>query len=511
MMNVLAAHFMAQTRDQFYVFQVVFTFLNLLMFLPCCLILPALLKTRQLHRRPAGMRVLALAALFAMNPVVMENCTYSWSKGLPAFYVILAISLYLAAWRKNERRRMTAAFVSMAAGLLAHYSVGPYCAFLALHYVFFLFWRRRRKWPELAGIVAASGALLATWFGWSVAVYGPAATFESNTSVTSAARYTGGNWGKILGNLLDSAVPNIVRDPASIHQFDQANPSGFVRDNAFRFYQVNAIFGMGLIGGPLALWLLYRGLRRGERKGKLPHGAREFWGLMVPFCLVVGIAVVGERNYSGSAHLTLIAAEVLGLTLIAAAFPLRRAAAIALLAGCAVDFSLGVFLQARIESLENTPGQTVFTVAIGEADGQPGPGPQTPESLTFMAGANWFAKHQYELSNQWARAYAAERPADAALEPARAHVLSFAQSTLRQDADLWHGWGAQHDYQFLFLGDLAAGLFGERLNGLAALWILLFAGLMGVFARQALRPASTPTAGTARRPPKQRKAARKGR
>src|ERR1035438_1615552 len=37
MMNVLAAFFLGVTQDRFEIFQFVFTFLNLLVFLPCCL------------------------------------------------------------------------------------------------------------------------------------------------------------------------------------------------------------------------------------------------------------------------------------------------------------------------------------------------------------------------------------------------------------------------------------------------------------------------------------------
>ena len=40
MMNVLAAFFLGLTQDRFEIFQFVFTFLNLLVFLPCCLAIP---------------------------------------------------------------------------------------------------------------------------------------------------------------------------------------------------------------------------------------------------------------------------------------------------------------------------------------------------------------------------------------------------------------------------------------------------------------------------------------
>ena len=48
--------------------------------------------------------------------------------------------------------RMTGAFVALTAGLLAHYSAGPYCVFFALHYLLVVFRTRPNKWKELAAI-----------------------------------------------------------------------------------------------------------------------------------------------------------------------------------------------------------------------------------------------------------------------------------------------------------------------------------------------------------------------
>src|SRR5271156_1257231 len=136
--------------------------------------------------------------------------------------------------------------------------------------------------------------------------------------------------------------------------FDQPNAAGKLRDNFFAIYQTNLIFGMGLIGGPFALWLFYRAMR--TRAGR----ERTFWLYLVPFVVVAGIAVVGERDNIGVAHLTLIPIEALGVTLIAASFPWPRWTAALLIAGCLIDFSLGVFLQARVESFDNTPQNAVF-------------------------------------------------------------------------------------------------------------------------------------------------------
>jgi hypothetical protein len=432
LMNVLASFFLAQTRDRFEIFQIVFTFLNLLMFLPCWLILPAMGGGR-----PRS--ILPLVALFALNPVVLQADTYTWTRGLTAFFVVSAIAFYLAGWRKNDPVRLTAAFVAISAGLLVHYSAGPYAVFIGLHYVTCVWRRRADKWRELSAIALSCGLLLGTWFGWSIVTYGPGVTFGSNTSVTSAQSYGGSTPGRIASNIYHSVVPGIVREPSIVHYFDQVDFSGFIRDNAFIFYESNVIFSMGLVGGPLALWLLYRYRRRGGVRGP----ERHFWAALIPFCIVLGIAVVGEADQFGVAHITLLSLEVLGLTMLAGAFRMRRIATVVLLAGCVVDFSMGILLHARIEGMES------------------GIAMQGPESLSDFAQPNWRQKHQYALSQEMnLRAEAADNDAQ------------------------WQGWYRQHGGSIVFLGDHLAGLSFDGNGALPALLFLLLGYLLWVLWKQ---------------------------
>ena len=471
MMNVLAAFFLAQTQDRFELFQAISAFLNMLAFLPCCLMLPAL----GLGRRP---RTLPLVALFAVSPVVMENAMYTWTKNLSAFFVVLAFWFYLAGWRKNDRARMVAAFLALSAGLLVHYSAGPYCVLLGFHYLLRVFWKRPRKWRELAAIAVPCGLLLGTWLAWSVAEYGSKATFQSNTSVTAARGYQGNNLVKIGANLVDSVVPYVLR--SGLAYTSQSNPAGVLRDNAFGFYQVNLIFGMGLVGGPMVVWLLWGFVRR-----RAP-GLREwpFWRVLIPCSVIVGIAVVGERDHMGSAHLTLLPMEMLGLSLIAAAFPWKRLAAIAIVAGCFVDFSLGVFLQAHLEALENTPQRTVFTTGLNLGYGVFQSGSPTPDGLSEVAWGNWFDKHRFALSRRYLDILAAQKPPDAEGR----EVVSRAQAQLRrnmsEDALLWQGWWARHNNTLDFLGDDVAGKSGDGAVVPQAVLAILFLALMGALVRE---------------------------
>jgi hypothetical protein len=465
-MNEVAAFFMAQTGDRFEVFQLIFAFLNLLMFLPCCLIMPALVGPRRTFVKP-------LVALFALNPVVMQNVTYTWTKAFTAFYVILGLWFYLAGWRKNDLLRMTAAFIALSAALLVHYSAAPYLLFLTLHYLVRVFPKRSRRWRELATIAAVCGLLLATWFGWSIAVYGTHLTFTSNSTVTPSQKYAGNNLVKIAANLVDSVVPVALGSHYLADYFKNQGLLGLIRDDAFIFYQTNLIFSVGIFGGPLILWLLYRVLSGRFR----PGSQRSFWLAMVLFCVVVGIAAVGEREPLGAAHLTLLPLEILGLSLLAATFPLRRALLTLVVAGCLLDFSFGIFLQARVESLENTSQKTIFPSLIVMSGKQRNP-VLAQDSLSGSAWNNWILKHQYaQLVEVSQSPYV-----DAAFGQAQM------QKSLRDDEVYWHGWYARNHGTIGFLGDHIAGESGTGTTILACLLVVLAFGLAGML-RQMPMPA----------------------
>ena len=84
------------------------------------------------------------------------------------------------------------------------------------------------------------------------------ATFLSNTSVTSAQSYQGSNAVKVAANIFDTVIPVHVRDRSLLKKFEQPSSVGMLRDTAFVLYQVNILFGMGIVGGPVVAWLLLR-------------------------------------------------------------------------------------------------------------------------------------------------------------------------------------------------------------------------------------------------------------
>jgi hypothetical protein len=341
--------------------------------------------------------------------------------------------------------------------------------FFAAHYLIAVFPRQPAKWKEITIVAGACSLLLATWFGWSIAAYGIQTTVASNTSITASQGYQGSNLGKIAGNIVDSFVPHVFRGDALVHFFDQPNHTGFLRDNIFVAYQVQLLLTMGIIGGPLVLWLVFKTFRAPWRR----TSERAFWVLLIAATVLIGLAVVGERDQFGSAHLTLLPIELLGLTWLATAFYRRRTVAVLLIAGCAIDFALGVFLHLRVEHLENAPERVMYSGPV-VANGQVVLIP-TPDALSDASRENWSRKHQLANSLQWKR----ELEANPAPIAGKAEAVAMLDGMIADDAKLFRGWYARHGGEIEYLGDH----FGDS-DVTSALLVVLCAGLLWKMSRE---------------------------
>ena len=193
---------------------------------------------------------------------------------------------------------------------------------------------------------------------------------------------------------------------------------------------------------------------------------------MIPFCVLVGIASVGERAPLGSAHLTLLPMEILGLSFLAATFPMRRALVSLVVAGCLIDFSFGIFLHAHVESLENTPQKTIFRSLSAVGVNQPN-ATIAPDSPSALAWNNWILKHQYAQLMELSQS---PNP-DAVMGRARR------EEWLQEDEVYWHGWFARNNGSVEFLGDHAAGESGIGTTILSCLLVVLALVLVGSLAQ----------------------------
>lgn len=224
---------------------------------------------------------------------------------------------------------------------------------------------------------------------------------------------------------------------------------------------------MGIAGGPLILWLLYRAFFRTAGHTE----ERRFWIVMIPVCVILGIASTGERDPRGVAHLTLFPLQLVGLSFLAAAFPWRRKVLWLILAGCAVDFCGGVLLHAYVQNLENSPGRTVYA-GLNATGGKPNDTRAAWYSVGGLAWENWYLKHQY-LLNVEALARLDHGPS------AHASVgrIQIEQSLTNNDS-CWHGWYARNGGSLQFLGDHFSGQAPWCISAQMSALILLLASVI---------------------------------
>jgi 4-amino-4-deoxy-L-arabinose transferase-like glycosyltransferase len=354
--NVLTAAFMRLTREDYAHYQVISAILCSLAYLPVGLI----------AGRLGGPRAARVAVVVLMlNPLFLQNATYPWTK-LPAVFFILTGLYFFLRVRDNDPasgRAAIACALALGGAVVTHYSAGPYVATLALLW-FMMGWQRgwRAPFPAMTAAAALAGAcVLAPWFIWSVADYGWAGTFLSNSSVTTLGKWQGSHLVKIALNLRDTLIPPQVRGFKGT-LFRQTSPWGTLRDQCFLLYQVNLPLALGCVG-----WIAF--VREAWRESRVAAARdRVFWALAIAGFVVGSIAVYGDREHYGITHICLQSVVLLGLAFLASRWErIGRGWRIALALGCAVDFCLGIALQFAVEDFAIdgwlTPGRPMAEVA----------------------------------------------------------------------------------------------------------------------------------------------------
>lgn len=343
--NVVTAALLRLTRADFAHYQVFSTLLASCAFLPA-----ALLARRWGDRRSPWI----LAALLMLNPMFIQNATFPWTKLPTAFFALGAVCFFLRARDEPATPGPTLLFVlCLAAGVLTHYSAGPYAVVLAVAWI----GRGRNQWREgrwwrhtlLAGLGGA--VLLSLWFAWAIAIYGKHGTFSTNSTVRDAGDSLGTQLQTVAGNLRDTLVPHFLRhvDGGLIAQ---QSTLGWIRDWFFQAYQLNLLLAGGSVAGITILFRLWS-----ERQNH-PHAARP-WALATAGVILLGIAAHSPRDVWGLVHICLQAVVLGGLAFLAAQWTsIGRWGRGLLIGGATFDFLFGILLHFEIQSLEFDPSFT---------------------------------------------------------------------------------------------------------------------------------------------------------
>jgi hypothetical protein len=161
--NLLQSLGLTAFGDRFTVFQVGTAALAWLW------VLPAILLARRYLRHQA----LPVVAVLALSPLMLFATTYTWPKGLVAFFALLALDRLLVLREKATVVPGAAAQFGLAAGLtlMTHEGFAGYL----LPLFGLLLWdclKRRARWSALLTAGSVSLLVALPWYSWAVAQYG---------------------------------------------------------------------------------------------------------------------------------------------------------------------------------------------------------------------------------------------------------------------------------------------------------------------------------------------------
>jgi len=373
--NVVNGVLLQISHRDFVHYQFFSTLLGSMVFLPAGL----------LAQRFGGNKAVSLLAVLLMaNPMFIQNVTYPWTKLPAAFFTLTALYFFLRAHDipTISIHRIVFAVV-LAAGLLTHYSTGPYAVILGSAWIV-QGWSRRNDpvWRRDTFLAALAGALvLATWFGWTFSVYGIRGSLLTNTSITDQAPETLAQLRVVGLNIRDTLVPHFLRTVDS-SLLAQQSVLGKVRDWFFQLYQTNFFFAFGSVA-----WLAIL-FRLNKQSRGATTASRNFWIVFIVGNTLLGIAVHGARDQWGLAHICLQPLIILGLVFLASQWRnFGSSARAVLIAFGIIDFIAGIGLQFVAESfaLERWcyPDRSVFSIMA---------------DYSQSAAMNFYAKMQ----NHWA-------------------------------------------------------------------------------------------------------------
>ncbi|MEO6873699.1 MAG: hypothetical protein ABI222_02640 [Opitutaceae bacterium] len=344
--NLVTGAWMALTARSFANYQLFTALLNTLAFLPAGLLVRRFQASTG-SSRPTVSAVAVLVLLLLLNPSFVENATFAWTKLITVFFVLSGLYFFLRTQDADAPRAAgPLCAVSLAAGVLTHYSAGPFVLLLVLAWPILnrKRWTEAGFWRQTAGLGLLGALVLATWFGWSLAAYGVHTTLLSNSSVIVPDAQAGNQWLKIALNLRDTLVPHFLR-PLDGALIAQTSRWGYWHDWFFQLYQLNLLFVFGSVG-----WLVL-GRELGRGWGRATPQSRRFWVGFAGGAILLGVAVHGARDTWGLAHICLQTIVVLGLAYLAARWSsLGRGWRFILWVGASLDFCLGIALHFAVES-----------------------------------------------------------------------------------------------------------------------------------------------------------------
>jgi hypothetical protein len=341
LLNLATAGVMAHSPDSFASYQIITSLLGTLVALPLSRLVVLA------GGRARAVRALPLVTL--LNPMLIQNATYSWTKLGTAVFVLTGAYFFRRATISGRRLHWHAAGLALMAGAMAHYSAVPYLIVAAVAFllVYRSRWNDRAFWRQTAALALSAGALGVTWAAWALARAGLVQSFASNTTVSMAHDLSLSQQLRAFGlNLWRSVLPP-PWPSVDWNVIQHGNAAATARDLFFAYYQTCLPGMIGLGGLTLLLWAL----TRPEFRRACGAISRLAWLLGITL-VVLCVAVHPHEMHWGAGHICLQPIGLALLAIVIAVAPRAPRSLMPLVAfAYAIDLCGGIGLHLSLESI----------------------------------------------------------------------------------------------------------------------------------------------------------------
>ncbi|KKP59833.1 MAG: hypothetical protein UR52_C0002G0061 [Candidatus Gottesmanbacteria bacterium GW2011_GWA1_34_13] len=359
--NIVSGFLMGIFGNTYWIYQIIATFLNCLVILPCWLI------TNHFTQNKYPKRIFLLITIILLfNPSFVIEATFNWTKNLSYFFLLSGFYLFLRFRQGSHRYYLYLSALFLGSAILTHYSVIPYITMMSIDLLIQFLIARKINLKLLINWTSIIIVFCSSWFIWASANFGLYQTFLGNTSYEWQKNFTfSQRINKDVSNLKKSILP--VLSPQYIQLIvKQENPLVILYDGQFALYASTLSGQISItLSAVLFIWLIKSLIN--ILKNRIKFNVKNFIrsASFIPIFVFVGgsllsMITIPNLETTGFAQLTLIPLSLflicLVITKIIELSSNKKYRLVSLIIiGLSIEAIFGIFLRIWVSSRDLNP------------------------------------------------------------------------------------------------------------------------------------------------------------
>jgi len=173
--NIVCFFYLSILGREFYKYQIVSTLLNSMLILAIYLFCKKFLNIQNKNL------FLLASILTLLNPAILRQITYTWTKAFCSFYIITGLYFYLKFIKSNDALSLIISSFLFGISFIVHFSAGSYIVPVFLHLTFRTIFNKNFIKKTSIFYLIFFGVIF-TYFSWSIKNYGIYKTFLATTA-----------------------------------------------------------------------------------------------------------------------------------------------------------------------------------------------------------------------------------------------------------------------------------------------------------------------------------------